>query len=269
MNNNIQELLAQTDIYLVDQLMKGRYKPDDFILDAGCGNGRNTYWFLQNGFHIKGIDNNVHRMMASLLYGAGMRLMECIRLRICDVDFDYKTIVIRDGKGKKDRIVPLPGRLRDALKRQIDDVKLQHEQDLQAGFGEVYLPFALDKKYPNAGHEWGWQYIFPSAKLSVDPHSGATGDPAHIGEPKVCAHINQQLLDARDIGNGVTHASCHDLSVAAGDSEDRISRQLPGPVKRDIAAAIGRNDINAVRHSQHVRHRSPYPKGVYRAMFEQ
>ena len=95
-------------------------------------------------------------MMAGLLYGAGMRLMECIRLRICDVDFDYKTIVIRDGKGKKDRIVPLPGRLRDALKRQIDDVKLQHEQDLQAGFGEVYLPFALVKKYPNAAKKLRW-----------------------------------------------------------------------------------------------------------------
>ena len=82
--------------------------------------------------------------------------MECVRLRVCDVDFDYKTIIVRDGKGKKNRVVPLPSRLLDALKRQIDKVKLQHEEDLQGGFGEVYLPFALAKKYPNAPKELRW-----------------------------------------------------------------------------------------------------------------
>lgn len=110
-------------------------------------------------------------LMAGLLYGTGMRLMECIRLRIKDVDFGYSQIIVRDGKGQKDRVVPLPQRYRQALEEQIRAVLVLHREDLAQGFGEVFLPDALARKYPNASREPGWQYAFPSGKLSADPRS--------------------------------------------------------------------------------------------------
>ena len=112
-------------------------------------------------------------LMTRLLYGTGMRLMECLRLRVKDVDFDLNQIVVRDGKGAKDRVTLLPATLSDPLKEHLGRVKLLHETDLAAGFGRVYLPFALARKYPNADREWGWQYVFPAAKISTDPRTGA------------------------------------------------------------------------------------------------
>ncbi len=113
-----------------------------------------------------------HRLMASLLYGTGMRLMDCVRLRVQDIDFNYGQIVVRDGKGKKDRVVPLPEKLVDALRRHLEEVRKLHRADLEDGRGEVYLPGALARKYPGAAREWGWQYVFPSRRLSADPRSG-------------------------------------------------------------------------------------------------
>jgi site-specific recombinase XerD len=109
--------------------------------------------------------------MANILYGAGLRLMECVRLRIKDVDFDYRQIVVRDGKGRKDRITMLPKVIEDLMRKHIDKVKIIHDRDLEEGFGEVYLPYALERKYPNANKELGWQYVFPSRKRSLDPLS--------------------------------------------------------------------------------------------------
>src|SRR5207248_5187510 len=107
------------------------------------------------------------RLMAGLLYGSGLRLMECVRLRVKDVDFGYARITVRDGKGARDRITMLPVNLAAALERHLQRVKLQHEQDLEDGFGEVYLPNALERKYPNVARGWGWQYVFPSRKISL------------------------------------------------------------------------------------------------------
>lgn len=115
-----------------------------------------------------------HYLMASLLYGTGMRLMECVRLRVQDVDFSYHQIVVRNGKGEKDRVVPLPRRLEPALQVQLDSTRKLHEEDLAQGYGEVFLPDALARKWPNAAKEWIWQYVFPSGRLSVDPRSGLT-----------------------------------------------------------------------------------------------
>ena len=105
------------------------------------------------------------------MYGCGLRLMECVRLRIFDVDFAYNQIFIRNAKGNKDRVVPLPRSLVNALQKQIEAVKKIHKEDLENGFGEVYLPYALERKYPNAAKEFGWQYLFPATKVSVDPRS--------------------------------------------------------------------------------------------------
>ena len=111
-------------------------------------------------------------LMASLLYGTGMRLMECLRLRVKDVDFGYSQILIRDGKGEKDRITMLPGRLTELLQTHLQKVHQLHDRDLREGFGEVHLPYALARKYPRAGFEWSWQYVFPSKNRSPDPEDG-------------------------------------------------------------------------------------------------
>jgi len=128
--------------------------------------------------HLVGI----HKLMAQLLYGSGLRLMECIRLRLKDIDFNYKTVTVRDGKGEKDRITPLPDLLIPHLQRQIERVRLIHEEDLAAGFGEVYLPHALGMKYVNAGREIGWQYLFPAPKRAIDPRTLPTNSPLPEGE---------------------------------------------------------------------------------------
>lgn len=112
-------------------------------------------------------------LMAALLYGTGMRLMECMRLRVKDIDFERRQIAVRDGKGAKDRQVPLPESLRDRLKSAVERVRILHEQDLVAGNGTVWLPHALSRKYPNAEREFAWQYVFPARSLSIDPRSGA------------------------------------------------------------------------------------------------
>ncbi len=114
-----------------------------------------------------------HWVMASLLYGAGLRLMECVRLRVKDVDFEYAQIMVRDGKGEKDRVTMLPGALAIPINEHLQKVKALHEQDLRDGFGDVYLPHALARKYPKAGREWGWQYAFPASK---SPRDRSTAD---------------------------------------------------------------------------------------------
>lgn len=110
-------------------------------------------------------------LMGGLLYGSGLRLLECLRLRIKDVDFGQNHIVVRDGKGQKDRVTLLPASLVDALRRQVARVDEIHRQDLREGFGQVHLPFALAKKYPNADREPAWQYLFPAPSRAIDPRS--------------------------------------------------------------------------------------------------
>jgi integron integrase len=113
-----------------------------------------------------------HQLLARLLYGSGLRLMEGLRLRVKDIDFEQHQIIVRAGKGDKDRNTILPDTLRQPLKQHLQQVKALHQKDLAAGYGAVYLPYALERKYPNANREWGWQYVFPSYRLSVDPRSG-------------------------------------------------------------------------------------------------
>ena len=112
-----------------------------------------------------------HLLMARLLYGCGLRLMECIRLRIQDIDFGQGLVYIRDAKGGKDRVVVFPQSVRDDMQLQVDLVKKIHEEDLSLGFGYVYLPESLSRKYPNAAQEYRWQYVFPAKKRSIDPRS--------------------------------------------------------------------------------------------------
>jgi integron integrase len=111
------------------------------------------------------------RLMAGLLYGSGLRVMECVRLRVKDLDFGYLRVTVREGKGGKDRITMLPTNIAAALERHLAKVQIQHEEDLDAGFGRVHLPNAIASKYPNASREWSWQYVFPSPRFSLDPRT--------------------------------------------------------------------------------------------------
>lgn len=114
-----------------------------------------------------------NRLLAWLLYGSGLRLAEALRLRVQDVDFSMRQITVRSGKGDKDRVTMLPGKLIRALTAHLQRVKQLHETDLERGLGSVFMPFALDRKYPRAAREWKWQYVFPSATISEDPVTGA------------------------------------------------------------------------------------------------
>ena len=112
------------------------------------------------------------KLMCKLMYGSGLRTMECIRLRVKDLDFKINQILVRDGKGSKDRITVFPEQVKNELLGHLERVRMLHQADLAEGRGEVYLPFALDRKYPGASRQWGWQYVFPSETLSKDPRSG-------------------------------------------------------------------------------------------------
>ena len=116
--------------------------------------------------------SGVYQLQARLLYGSGLRLLECLRLRVKDIDFQRRAITVRDTKGNEDRITMLPDSVIEPLKEHLQRVRRLHEEDLAKGYGSVYLPDALDRKYPNASREWIWQYVFPSDRLSTDPRSG-------------------------------------------------------------------------------------------------
>jgi len=152
--------------------------------------------------HMQGVPH----LMASLLYGAGLRLMECARLRVKDVDFAAGQLIVRAGKGEQDRITMLPDSLIAPLQHQLAMVKLLHEQDLAAGYGEVYLPYALERKYPQAGREWAWQYVFPARNRAVDPRSGVTRRH-HQSEDTLQRAFKKALRES-----GIAKvASCHTL----------------------------------------------------------
>jgi integron integrase len=152
------------------------------------------------------------RLMAGLLYGSGLRLMECVRLRVKDIDFGYARITVRDTKGNKDRMTMLPINLANALERHLQKVKAQHEQDLEDGFGSVHLPHALARKFPNAPREWAWQYAFPSTRISTDPRGNANDDEPikrrhHIDESALQLAVKKAVRSS-----GINKpASCHTL----------------------------------------------------------
>jgi len=132
----------------------------------------------------------VYRMMAQLMYGSGLRLMECIRLRVKDLDFANRQIIVRDGKGEDDRVTMFPDVLLEPLRLHLKQVKAIHDNDLHQGFGTVYLPYALSVKYPSADREFAWQYVFPAPELSVDPVTGAK-QRHHIHETNLQKSVKQ------------------------------------------------------------------------------
>ena len=151
----------------------------------------------------------VHRVMADLLYGAGLRLLEVCRLRVKDLDFARGQILVRDGKGEKDRVVPLPQSLRDRLQMQVERVRGLHAQDLAAGHARVRLPYALATKYPNAETSLAWAYVFPSSRLSVDPRD-PIADPPIKRRHHVHENMLQKVVHKAVLASGISkRVSCH------------------------------------------------------------
>ena len=148
--------------------------------------------------------SGVRWLVVSLLYGAGLRIMEAIRLRIQDIDFGYSQIIVRDAKGNKERVVPLPAKSIQAMKDHLSGVKEQHVDDLEQGFGRVYMPQGLVKKYGKSANQWVWQYVFPSLKLSVDPRSNIVRRH-HINESTIQKCV-RDLSRKLEINKRVT---CH------------------------------------------------------------
>ena len=181
-------------------------------------------------------------IMGNLLYGSGLRLMECLRLRVKDLDFDAMQLTVRSGKGSKDRVTLLPEILVGPLKSHLSKVRNLHLKDKREGFGRVYLPFALERKYPKAAKEWKWQYVFPAAKRSIDPRSKVERRH-HIGADTLQRAVKKAIFAARIH----KHASCHTLrhSFATHLLED-------GYDIRTIQELMGHSNVNTTMVYTHV-----------------
>ena len=184
-------------------------------------------------------------LAAALLYGSGLRLMECLRLRVKDLDLVRGEITVRQGKGGKDRRTMLPSMVVDRLQAQLAEARRMHERDLAAGFGEVSLPDALARKYPNAGWEWAWQYVFPASKRSIDPRSGVMRRH-HLDESVVQRAVKRAVQQA-----GIHKpASCHTLRHSFATHLLEAGQDI-----RTIQELLGHSDVGTTQIYTHVLNR--------------
>lgn len=182
------------------------------------------------------------RLVASLLYGSGLRLLECLRLRVKDLEFPRQQLIVRCGKGAKDRVTLLPSELTAALQLQLDTARAVHQADLAEGCGEVYLPYALERKYPDAPRQWGWQYVFFAKKRAIDPRSGKERRH-HLHESVVQKAVRQAVREAGLTKPGSCHTFRH--SFATHLLED-------GYDIRTVQELLGHKDVKTTMIYTHV-----------------
>lgn len=194
--------------------------------------------------------NGTPRLMVELLYGSGLRLQECLNLRVKDIDFDLCTITVREGKGDKDRATLLPDITRARLQLQIEHVLTLHKQDLADGFGEVYLPYALDRKYPDAAKSPAWQYLFPSSRLGADPRSGVIRRH-HLHSTSLRKHVKVAVRKTGLHKRVTTHTFRHSFAT-------RLLQK--GYDLRTIQELLGHEDVATTEIYTHVLGRGA--KGV-------
>ena len=181
-------------------------------------------------------------LMAQLMYGSGLRISDCIRLRVKDIDFEMNVIIVRNGKGDKDRVTILPGKLIDRIKQQIHYVDQAHKQDLANGLGEVYLPNALARKYPSAPRQLGWQYLFPAIHLSVDPRSGVKRRH-HVMDSTVQKNVRKAINACNIHKKTGCHTFRHSFATRLLESGYDI---------RTIQELMGHNDVKTTEIYTHV-----------------
>jgi len=191
--------------------------------------------------------NGVYLLMAQLMYGCGLRLMECLRLRAKDVDLENDLLMVRSGKGEKDRALMIPKKIKEELTKHIASVKEIHDQDVKMGYGEVSLPDALEKKYPNAPKEWGWQWLFPAEKLSVDPRTGKVMR-WHI-HPSAIQRAVKEAVMKTDLPK---MASCHTLRHSFATHLLEAGHNI-----RTIQELLGHKHVNTTMIYTHVLRKKP------------
>jgi len=186
--------------------------------------------------------SGVPQLVVKLIYGGGLRLLEALRLRVHDLDFEMRQLTVRDGKGAKDRCTMLPESIIPALKEHLERVRLTHQSDLENGYGAVFLPGALDRKYPAAPREWGWQYVFPARDLSTDPRTGIVRRH-HLEEATVHRAIKIAVARAGIVKRVSSHTFRHSFATAL------LQR---GSDMRTIQELLGHNDVSTTMIYTHV-----------------